>query len=95
MVSSAASVLGLNSGVNTSPPLLCCAPHVGVFSAEPSLTGVSTEFGVSPVLASDIRVSKLRMALEGVSMVTPWILFLEATGLRESEAGLWGLVRVT
>ena len=78
-VSRLASVLGLNRGVKTM--LLCWEPQVGVLRLP--LSGERMEVGVRPVLPS-IKVSKLRMALDGVSMLTPSIVL----GWNDSEAGL-------
>merc|ERR1719309_1440232 len=74
---------------------LCWEEQLGVFRLELVLTvaqrlvGVRMLVGVRPVLPSS-RVLKLRMPLLGVSMVTP-SMFLTVTGVREREAGLWGL----
>jgi len=58
------------------------------------LRGVKMVVGVNPVFPSIIRVSKLRMALDGVSMGIPSMFLVLMLGI-ESEAGRLGLGLVT
>jgi len=58
------------------------------------LRGVKMVVGVKPVLPSIIMVSKLRMALEGVSMGIPSMFLVLILGI-ESETGRLGLGLVT
>ena len=58
------------------------------------LRGVKMVVGVKPVLVSINMLSKLRMALEGVSMGMPSMFLVLMLGI-ESEAGRLGLGLVT
>jgi len=58
------------------------------------LRGVKMVVGVNPVLVSINMLSKLRMALEGVSMGMPSMFLVLMLGI-ESEAGRLGLGLVT
>jgi len=67
---------------------------VGVLRFELLLRGVKMVVGVKPVLVSINMLSKLRMALEGVSMGMPSMFLVLMLGI-ESEAGRLGLGLVT
>merc|ERR1712018_346537 len=83
-------VQGLSRSVTVS--FLSWLPQLGVFRAEgiligpQMLVGLRMLVGVSPVFPSS-KVLKLRMPLEGVSMLTPSMLL---TGMSERDPGLWG-----
>merc|ERR1719433_1842976 len=79
-------VQGLSRSVTVS--FLSWLPQLGVFRAEGILIGPQMLVGVSPVFPSS-KVLKLRMPLEGVSMLTPSML-LTVTG-SERDPGLCGL----